>query len=183
MVSDAVRAHKEFSLGLLCIPIYPKKSERCEPSLYGLSSTVRVITLCGFSRLLVMPLLGREHDNIGMQVVAAGCTDWLERTPSSGSPLRRGSEPSVLKSPKIYLPLPLSPIFTPNSEQLQPTSSVAYRYVSQPIASWYLLACCGIQILSVTLWPLHLGQCPCKTQQSTPAQQPDTCSQCLVSTR
>ena len=36
-----------------------------------------------------------------------------------------GDEPSVLKSPKIYLPLPLSPTFTPNSEQPQPTSPEA----------------------------------------------------------
>ena len=40
--SDAVRAHKEFSLGLLCIVISTKKSEHCGPSLYrgvlGLSS-------------------------------------------------------------------------------------------------------------------------------------------------
>jgi len=79
--SDAVRAHKEFSLGLLCTVISPKKSEHCGPSLYGgvlgLSSAPLQFgwSLCGFSRLLVMPLLGREHGNISMHVVAARCTE------------------------------------------------------------------------------------------------------------
>ena len=123
----------------------------------GLSSMVQIITLCGFSRLLVMPFLGREYDNIGMQVVAAGCTDWLERTPSSGSPLCRGWTFSFKIPKNLSSSSSVANIYT----QLG-TTSADLPWGSGVVSSVQLCispmpACCGIQILSVTLWPLHLS--------------------------